>query len=71
MIAYAVIGGGVVVLLFAVWMAFHLVKKAGSVEAERDMFKMKSEQSRRANEIDENVATLGDEQLDRELRDGG
>jgi hypothetical protein len=70
MIAYAAVGGVVVVLLFAVWLAFRLVKKLGSAEAEREIFKMKSEQTRRANEIDEAVAFLSDEQLDRELRDG-
>ena len=70
MIAYAALGGGVVVLIFAVWLAFHIARKAGSAEAERDIFKLKAEQARRANEIDEDVASLSDEQLDRELRDG-
>lgn len=71
MIGYAVVGGGVVVLLFVVGLAFHFVRKAGSAEAERDTFKVKSEQARRANEIDEDVACLSNDELDRELRDGG
>lgn len=70
MIAFAAVGGGVIVLLFAIWLAFHLARRAGSAEAERDIFKLKAEQSRRANEIDEDVSCLSDERLDRELRDG-
>jgi len=67
MIAYAAIGGGVIVLLFLVWLAFHYARAAGEADAQRDAFKAKSEQARRANEIDESVSTLSDGQLDREL----
>lgn len=67
MIAYATIGGGVIVLLFLVWLAFHYARTAGAAGAQRDAFRAKSEQARRANEIDECVADLSDDQLDREL----
>ena len=70
MIGYAVVGGGIVVLLFTAGLMFHFVRKAGSAEAERDAFKTMLEQARRANEIDEDVASLCDTELDRELRDG-
>ena len=67
MIAYAAIGGGVIVLLFLVWLAFRYARTAGEAAAQRDAFKARSEQARRANEIDESVSALSDDQLDREL----
>ena len=70
MAIYALIGGGVAVFLFLIWLAFGYAKKAGQAAAERDQFKRKSEQARIANAIDEDVGRLSDDDLDRELRGG-
>ena len=69
MTAYAAIGGAVIVLLFLIWLALRYARTAGAAGAQRDAFRMKSEQARQANEIDECVADLSDDQLDRELRE--
>ena len=65
-----VVLGLVAVIGFAIWLGFRGQRKRGQAEAERDQFRAKSEQARIANEIDENVAGLSDDELDRELRDG-
>lgn len=71
MTTFAVVGGVVLVLIFLVWLAFKKVEGKGRAEAEREHFQVKSEQARQANEIDEDVARLSDDELDRELRDRG
>ena len=70
MTAYALIAGAVAIGIFLVWLAFRYARKAGEAGAERDQYRTKAEQGRKANEIDENVARLGDDDLDSELRDG-
>lgn len=70
MIAYAAIGGLVLVLVFIVWIAFRSAERKGWADAERDRFMAESETARRANEIDESVMRLSDGELDRELCDG-
>jgi hypothetical protein len=68
---YVIIGMGLAALLgfgvFLVWRAFRSERKRGVAEAQRDQFRKKSEQARRGNEIDENVARLSDDDLDSEL----
>jgi hypothetical protein len=68
---YAVIGGLVVILFFLVWLAFRTAEGKGRAEAEKRHFQGMSDHARRANEIDENVLSLSDDRLDRELRDRG
>jgi len=70
MTTYAVIGGLILVLIFIVWIAFKTAEGKGRADAERDQFQTKSEEARQANEIDEAVIRLSDDDLDRELRDG-
>ena len=65
----AIVGGAVVVFSFLGWLAFRYVRKAGEAEAERKHFQAKSEQARRANEIDEKTGGMSVAQLDDELRD--
>ena len=71
---YAIIAAVAAVMLglgaFLIWRAFAAERKRGEAEAERDHYQMKSEQARKANAIDEDVARLSDPDLDRELRDG-
>ncbi len=69
MTTVATIGGGVLFLVVVVLAALRVAKGSGRAEAERDYFEAKSEQARRANEIDEDVSGLSDNELDRELRD--
>ena len=69
MTTYAAIGGMVLVLLFIVWIAFRSAERKGRADAERDRFQAASEAARRANEIDEDVMRLPDDELDRELFD--
>ncbi len=68
---WALIGAGV--LLFAGLLAFALwsQKKRGQEQAERDQYHGQVERARRANEIDEDVAGLSDDELRRELYDDG
>jgi len=69
MTTIAVIGGGVLFLVVVVLAGMKVAKGKGRAEAEKEHFQAKSEQARQANEIDENVARLSDDELDRELRD--
>jgi hypothetical protein len=66
---YAVIGGLLVVLLFLVWLAFRSAEGKGRAEAEKRHYQRNSDRARKANEIDEAVLALPDDQLDNELRD--
>jgi hypothetical protein len=68
---YAIIGVIGLVLVFLVWLAFRYARRAGEAAAERDQFQVKSEQARRANEIDEDVARTPIADIDNELRNGG
>ena len=61
-------GGAVVIVLAIVWLGFRYAKKSGAAEAQRDDYAARTEQARVANEIDEDVAALDDDALDRELR---
>lgn len=70
MTTIAIIGGGVLFLLVVVLAALRVAKGSGRAETERDHFQAKSEQARQANEIDEDVSDLSDDELTRELRDG-
>ena len=70
MTTIATIGGGVLFLVVVVLAALRVAKGSGRAEAERDHFEARSEQARQANEIDEDVSGLADNELDRELRDG-
>jgi len=56
---------------FLIWRALAAERKRGAAEAERDQHQTFSEQARRANAIDEDIACLSDSDLDRELRDSG
>ena len=71
---FAVIAAAVVLLFslgaFLIWIAIRAARKAGADAAERDRFREKSEQARKANEIDEAVVCMSDSDLDGELRDG-
>ena len=70
MTTYVVIGVVGLVLVFLVWLGFRYARKAGEAGAQRDQALARSEQARKANEIDEDVRRLSDDDLDRELRDG-
>ena len=70
MTAVLIAVGAVVVLCVMGWFGFRYARKAGEAEAERAYFQRKSEQGKLANEIDEHVARMSDDDLDRELRDG-
>ncbi len=70
MTTVAVIGGAVLFLVVVVLAAIRVAKGSGRAEVERDHFEAKSKQAGVANEIDEDVAGLSDDALDRELRDG-
>jgi hypothetical protein len=70
MTTIATIGGGVLFLLVVVLAALRVAKGSGRAEAEREHFRAKSKQARQANEIDEDVSGLSDDELSRELRDG-
>jgi ABC-type nickel/cobalt efflux system permease component RcnA len=71
----AIIAASAAVMLglgaFLIWKALAAERKRGAAEAERDQYQTMTEQARRANAIDEDVARLSDPDLDRELRDGG
>ena len=69
MTAYALIGGVLLVFLVIVWLAFRYSEGKGRAEAERDRHREMSEQARKANEIDEAIASLSDRDLDSELHD--
>ena len=69
MTTLATIGGGVLFLVVVVLAALRVAKGSGRAEAEREHFEAKSKQARQANEIDENVAGLSDDELSRELRE--
>lgn len=69
MTIYAAIGGLILVLIFIVWIALKSAERKGRADAERDRFLAESEAARRANEIDEDVMRLPDDELDRELFD--
>ena len=69
MTTIATIGGGVLFLLVVVLAALRVASGKGRAQAERDHFRLKSEQARAANEIDEDVSGLSDDELARELRD--
>lgn len=69
MMTAATIGGAVLFLIGVVLAAMRVAKSKGGAEAEKEHFQAKSEQARRANEIDEDVARLSDDDLTRELRD--
>ena len=56
---------------FLIWRAFAAERRRGAAEADRDHYQAKSEQARRANAIDEDVARLSDSDLDSELRGNG
>ena len=60
------IAGGCVAALLA--MVVILARNAGAASAERDEAKAKVGQAEKANAIDEAVAGLPDDALDRELR---
>jgi hypothetical protein len=69
--AAAVAGAiGILIVLggLCLWIMVRLAKDAGQAEAERDQYRSKAEQAERANEIDEAVSRLSDDDLDRELR---
>jgi hypothetical protein len=68
---YAIIGALVLVLIFFVWIAFKNSEGKGRAEAERDRLQTESEVARQANEIDEAIIRLSDDDLDRELRGDG
>lgn len=69
MTTIAVIGGAALFLVVVVLAAMRVAKDSGRAETEKKQLQVKSEQARQANEIDEVVARLGDDELDRELRD--
>lgn len=75
MSAYVVVGAIAAVALgigvFLVRNAFRAARARGEAEAQRAQSQAKSEQARKANAIDEDVARLSDTDLDRELRDSG
>lgn len=70
MTVFLIVGGAVVVLCVMGWLGFRYAKNFGKAGAERDQFQRKTEQARCANEIDEDVARMSDDDLDRELRNG-
>ena len=70
MTAVLIAVGAVVVLCVMGWIGFRYARRAGEAEAERAHFQRRSEQAQLANEIDEHVARMSDDALDRELRDG-
>lgn len=70
MTTMATIGGGVLFLVVVVLAALRIAKVGGRAEAERDHFEAHTEKARQANEIDEDVSGLSDDELTRELRDG-
>jgi len=70
MTTVAIISGAVLFLVIVVLIVVRVAKGSGRAKTERDHFQAKSEQARQANEIDETVAGLTDDELSRELRDG-
>ena len=72
---FTVIAAAVVLIFsvgaFLIWIAMHTARRAGADAAERDQFREKSEQARKANEIDELVVRMSDADLDSELFDRG
>ena len=73
--SYAIIGASAIVILglgaFLIGLAFRTARRAGADASERDHYREKSEQARKANEIDEDIVRLSDVDLDSELRDRG
>jgi hypothetical protein len=70
-----IVAGAIIVFValggIALWLLVRQSRKLGGAEAERDQFQVKSEQARRANEIDEDVARTPIADIDNELRNGG
>lgn len=64
----ALIGGGVLLAAFAVWLAVRMARRRGRAEAERDRATAGLEQARRGHAIREDVERLSDADLDDELR---
>ena len=59
---FIVLGG------FTLWLLARNAMKRGEATKEAEQYKGWAEQARKANEIDEDVARLSDDDLDRELR---
>ena len=68
MTTYAIIGGGIIVAVFLVWLAFRQARKRGEAEAESEAHERSAEDAREAREIEEDVARMSDDELDRRLR---
>lgn len=68
MTTIAITGGAVLFLVVVVLAAMRVANGKGRAEAEKEHFQAKSEQARQANEIDEDVSGLSDDELARELR---